>query len=198
MAKLKTYFTNMVKGFWALRTKVKKNSAEKLLTDTYEKYEDGYYTHICNIPLDNWLRCQAGDLSYCRKASSRSDGNLGADHHYWDMVYDSYIQEYGLNKAYKKMLETMRRKAIAELEYCITGDRTQLTLAEIEESQIKSMLDNRGTGMTIEKTLIHLSKWIGYWLETSRLTAQQYFDLLGEFENYNKINKPKNDGKKDK
>ncbi len=198
MAKLKTYFTNMVKGFWASRMKVKKNSAEKLSEDTYEKYADGYYTHISDIPLVRWLQCQAGDLSFCRKEQSRSQQNEELDNYFWEQTYDTYINEYGLNKTYKRMLETMKKKALADLEYCITGDRTQLTFAELEESQLKSLLDNKGNAMTIEKTLIHLSKWIGYWIEAGKITAKQYFDLLGEFENYNKINKPKDNGKKDK
>jgi hypothetical protein len=145
-----------------------------------------------------WIQCQAGEVSYCRKEQSRSIQNNELDNYFWEQIYDTYIKEYGLNKTYKRMLETMRKKALADLEYCITGDRTQLTYSELEESQLKALLNNRGNAMTIEKTLIHLSKWIGYWIQAGNISTKQYFDLLGEFENYNNVNKQKHNGEENK
>tara|TARA_R110000772_G_scaffold11971_1_gene37015 strand:+ start:2523 stop:2918 length:396 start_codon:yes stop_codon:yes gene_type:complete len=122
-------------------------------------------------------------------------GTEEKDKEAWEMIYNKYIQVYGLNKMYKRMLEAIREKSLCELEYCITGDRFNLTKAEIQASILETMLTNRGSGVTINKTLIHLSKWIGYWLNPKNITTQEYFDLLGEYEKYNK---PNSDGKKNK
>ena len=107
----------------------------------------------------------------------------------WEMVYDDYINKFGLGKLYKKLLEAMIRKAKAELDFCISGNRLKLTTAEIEEQRIETMMRNKGSGMTISQTLIHLSKWIGHWLNIKELKTQEYFDLLSEFEKHNKAQK---------
>ena len=85
----------------------------------------------------------------------------------------------------------MIEKAKAELDFCMTGDRFKLTKAEMEERKIETMLKNKGSGMTINQTLIHLSKWIGHWLNVKELKSQEYFDLLNEYE---KFNKPQRNG----
>lgn len=107
----------------------------------------------------------------------------------WEMVYDDYIKKFGLGKMYKKLLETMIKKAKAELDFCISGDRFKLTSAEREEQKIETMLNNKGNNMTISQTLIHLSKWLGHWLNVKELKTQEYFELLREFEKQNKAQK---------
>jgi hypothetical protein len=83
-------------------------------------------------------------------------------------------------------LESLKKRAIAELDFVISGDRFKLTLAEMEERQIETMLSNKGQNITIEQSLIHLSKWLGQWLNAKTLTAREYFDLIGEFEKFAK------------
>jgi hypothetical protein len=93
---------------------------------------------------------------------------------------------YGLGKLNKRYLEAMKKRALYELDYIITGDRFKLTLAEMEEKQLENMLNNNGKGMTIEQSLIHLSKWVGQWLNAKNITTREYFDLVNEFEKFAK------------
>jgi len=103
----------------------------------------------------------------------------------WYLIYDAYLSKYGLNKTYKKYLELMRKKALAELEWVITRDRFKLTKIEIETAKLNDMLANMGTGMSIEMTLIYLAKWLGYRLDQKQITAEEYFNIL---EIYGKAN----------
>ena len=80
----------------------------------------------------------------------------------------------------------MKRKALIELDYVLTGDRFKLTEAEIESSKLNSMMVNGGNGMTIEQSLIHISKWIGQWINPKTITAREYFNLLKEYGKANK------------
>ena len=117
----------------------------------------------------------------------------------WETIYDDYLKLNGIEKMKKKILDIMVRKAHAELDFVITGDRFKLTEIEIEESKLEAIMNNRSDGTTINQTLIHLSKWIGHWLNDKILMTQEYFDLLKEFEKYNKANsvyKNKKHGKK--
>ncbi len=47
---------------------------------------------------------------------------------------------------------------------------------------------NNGNGMTIEQTLVYLSKWAGYHINAKKITVVDYFNLLEE---YGKANKTK-------
>jgi len=139
------------------------------------------------------MKCVDGDLTFCRITSK---GSPEMDLKAWEVLYDEHIKLNGLGKLKKKLLNVMIKKAHAELDFVITGDRFKLTEIEIEESKLQALLDNSGTGMTINQTLIHLSKWIGHWLNDKQLMTQEYFDLIKEFEKYNKPNSTEKKEKK--
>lgn len=124
-----------------------------------------------------------GEKSVLRKTTF---GNDEMDQKAWEMIYNEYIKIYGLSKLNKRYLETLKKRALAELDYIIFGDRFKLTLAEMEERQIETMLSNKGQSITIEQSLIHLSKWLGQWLNAKTITAREYFDLINEFEKFAK------------
>ena len=84
----------------------------------------------------------------------------------------------------------MRQLAILELEYVITEDRMKLTLAEMEEQKIKSLLTNKGQGISIQQSLVYLSQWMNQWITTRGITTREYFDLLEEMEKFNKQTTP--------
>ena len=138
------------------------------------------------MPLYNWIKCTGGELTYLRK---NHEGNDLLDSEMWEIVYDSYIKEYGLSDQYKKMLEAMKQKALCEADFVITGNRFKLTEAEIAASKLETIVNNSGNGMTIEESLVHLSKWMGQWLNPKNITTKDYFNLLNEYGKANKSNR---------
>lgn len=82
----------------------------------------------------------------------------------------------------------MRKKAMLELDFVITGDRFKLNEIEIEQTRLNTMLQNGGNGMTMDESLIYISKWLGTWLNAKQITVREYFNLL---EQYGKANKSK-------
>ena len=84
------------------------------------------------------------------------------------------------------MLKALKKKAEFELNYVIKNDRFALTKLELEIEKINMLINNRGTGITIEQSLVHLSKWIGNWIDSKKITAREYFNLQKEFERANK------------
>jgi hypothetical protein len=85
----------------------------------------------------------------------------------------------------------MKKKALLECDFVIDNDRFTLTLLEVEIETLKMLMNNNGVGMSIEQSLIHLSKWLGSWINTKNITASEYFDLVKEFERSNKMNNGK-------
>jgi hypothetical protein len=99
----------------------------------------------------------------------------------WNNIYDQYIEKYGLSELYKKLLETMREKALAELEFVTTGDNFKKTEISLLEEKLKTMVNNNGKGMSIEESLVHLSKWLGYRVDVFKTSVTEYFTLLNEY-----------------
>jgi hypothetical protein len=97
-----------------------------------------------------------------------------------EIMYDQYIKEMGLGKIRLKMLDLMKKIALLQCEYIISGDRVKLTKSEIQMEKLKNILatNNNKEGMTIQQSLVHLSKWIGSFLDLNKITARQYLDLL--------------------
>lgn len=82
----------------------------------------------------------------------------------------------------------MKEHALLQLEYVITGDRIKLTESEIKLVKLNAMLENGGASVTIDQTLIHLSRWLGTFIDVKSITVRQYFNLIEE---YGKANKSK-------
>lgn len=142
------------------------------------------------MPLFNWIKCTNGDLTFTRKGNK---GNIENDHKAWLKVHDEYLNQYGLGKMYKRLLNQMKKKAQLELDYVLTENRFKLTLIEMEEQKLKSMLSTAGTGITIDQSLIHLSKWLGYWIKSKEINVKEFFTLTKEFERLNKMEHGKKD-----
>jgi hypothetical protein len=142
------------------------------------------------MPLHNWIKCNDGDFTFTRKGTK---GSKEKDYEAWVVVHDEYLKEYGLGKMYKRMLNQMKKKAQLELDYVLTENRFKLTLIEMEEQKLKSMLNTAGTGISIDQSLIHLSKWLGYWIKSKEINVKEFFNLTKEYERLNKLEHGKKD-----
>lgn len=132
------------------------------------------------------MKCTEGDKKFVRK---KEKGTEQKDQEVWEILYDQYIKKYGLSKYYKRHLDQMNKLNMISLDYIITGNRFKLTQMELEQQKLTSMMNNNGKGVTIEQTLIHLSKWIGYLIKTREITVVEYFNLTSEFERHQKAMK---------
>lgn len=138
---------------------------------------------VDEIPLYNWFKCVDGQVEYVVIAGKVSKiGQMEA----WTRVYDSYLKEFGLNKTYKRYLLLLKKKALLEAEYVITGDRFKLTKIEVEERKLKNMLETQDEGITSDQALIYMSKWLGYRINPKEITAKEYFVILKEYGKANK------------
>jgi len=138
------------------------------------------------MPLYNWIECNNGNIQYVRIDVNKEDKTNEEDSIIWGKLYDEYIHKFGLSDMYLRLLKVMQKKALLELNYVKTKEKFKLTEIEIEEVKLKGMLTNNGNGLTINESLIHLSKWIGYHLNPKRITVIEYFNILKEYGKENK------------
>jgi hypothetical protein len=139
------------------------------------------------LPLFNWIKINDGDMTFIRK--NQLKGTAQMDEFWFTKIYDEYIREFGLSDLHKKMLLAMKKRAMLECDFVITGDQFKITEIEMAIAKMESMLRNNGSGMSIEQTLIHMSKWMGAWLNSKTISVRDYFNLMNEFKRSNKPQK---------
>lgn len=139
-----------------------------------------FYESIEDLPLYNWSKINEGMLEYLlidhsKKASEEELNNA------YNILYDDYILRLGLSKEYKKLLLVMKKKALYELDFIISEDKFYLTKIEVEEQKLKDLIKGEETSNQIEKTLIYLSKWIGYRLAIKEISTLEFYTILNEY-----------------
>ena len=139
-----------------------------------------YYNNIEELPLWNWMKCTSGEICYVRK--DLVHGNHLLDEIHFEKIFDSYIKEFGLSEMYIKLLKTMHKKTLLELDFVLTRNRFRLTEVEMQVARLETMVNNNKNGMTIEQTIVHLSKWMNHWIDAKKVTTREYFDMMKEFE----------------
>ena len=80
----------------------------------------------------------------------------------------------------------MKKKALLEVDYILTRERFKLTEIEMQIANLDAMMMNGGNGMTVEQSLIHLSKWMGSWINAKDISTKEYFNLMNEYGKENK------------
>ena len=144
-----------------------------------------YYLTIDELPLWNWIKIMDGETTFIRK--NNVDGNEIADAIVFDELFDQYVNDFGLSKMHKKMLEAQKKRAMLELDFILTKNRFKLTEIDMQIAKIEAMLKNAGSGMTIEQSLIHISKWMNSWINAKSISTREFFVLSNEFERINKV-----------
>lgn len=143
-----------------------------------------YYLTIDELPLFNWIKCNEGKLEYVRKEID--EGNAEDDATAFEAVYDEYLKLQGVSTSYMRIIESMKIKALNELEFVITGNRLKLSRAQIEEAKLGEMLKLMSSNSGVERAIIHLSKWIGSHINSRTISAKEYFIMLSEYQNAHK------------
>lgn len=135
---------------------------------------------IDELPLWNWIKIMDGDVHFIRK--NVHDGNEIADQTIFDEIFDDYINEFGLSKMHRKLLDAEKKRAMLELDFVLTKNRFKLTEIDMQIAKIENMLKNAGSGISIEQSLIHISKWMNTWINAKSITTREFFVLSKEME----------------
>lgn len=136
--------------------------------------------------LNFWIEATSGDYRHARKFVQKDSKETPEDIENWFRLYDEYIKKYGLSEKYNRILKLMKKKALLDLKYIKTRDRFTLMLSEIEGEKIKDLMKDNGRGMTVESSLIPLSKWFGSMIRANEITVTEYQNLI---EHYGRSNK---------
>ena len=138
------------------------------------------------MPLYNWIKCSRGDLKYVRIDIKKGQEVGEEEKIVWEKIYSNYIDEFGLGKLQKKIIKVSKEKALLEIDYVLTGNRFRLTEIALEEQRLKEIVENNNKGMSTEQSLVYLSKWLGYHVNSKKISVREYFDIITEYGKQNK------------
>lgn len=137
-----------------------------------------YYLNIEDMPLYNWHKCINSDYYYVRKDEKQID--LPECEIAFKKVYDSYMNVFGIDKKYKQQIEIIKKIALLQCDYLITKDKFKLTQIEVENAKLEMFNTEKSNNITLQTTLIYLSKWLGYRLDWREVSVYEYYTLLEE------------------
>lgn len=137
-----------------------------------------FYETIEDMPLYNWYKCINGDLYFVRIDDKQLD--LQGCEEAFKKVYESYMNIFGIDKKYKQQIESIKKIALLQCDYLKTKDQFKLTQIEVENAKLELFKKEIASNVTLQQTLIHLSKWVGYRLDWKQVTVYEYYTLLEE------------------
>ena len=139
-----------------------------------------YYNNIDELPLYNWIKINNSELIYCRK--NISIGTEKQDLSHYELIKETNYQEFGVGKDYLALLELYFQLADCNLDFVISGDnflKNRITMLNIEIDDIIEK-GAKGNG-DIDETIIGISKWVGYRVDTKITTVKEFNKMISLF-----------------
>lgn len=161
------------------------------------EFNDLYHTSIETISVFNWGECTTGKIEYTRKQIDK--GNELDDVIAWDLVYDSYLERYGISDAQVYLFDLQTDLAMVRLDLAETGDKFLVNKINVLIEDIKEAIErNSSKGMDMGTIMIVASKWIGYKLPEKDTTIRELHDILNLMKKEYNQNKEIANGNKEK
>lgn len=137
---------------------------------------------IDEIPLDNWDKCQNGDIKHVTRdgKSTERDGEV------WVMLYNQYLERFGISEQLEMYLDVKMHLTRLRCLWIQTGDDMILNQIAIEEINLSNLDPTKTEGMSTDQCLVHLSKWLGYHVKKKEITIVEFKNLMNEYERSNK------------
>ena len=139
------------------------------------------FSSIDDLPQWNWSMIhKTGNLSYLKKLDSYrkiEEDNTNVLESIWLNIYDEYLEEFGLSKEYKDILE--RKKEIARLknEFIMTDNRSLLNFIKIEEIELEATFD-KYESMSLESVVIGIERMQKVSIDVKKITVYEYNNYL--------------------
>lgn len=148
------------------------------------------------MKLYNWVKCLDGDLRYVRKSVKFDQLELSSDLDKWLTLYDQYLQRFGFNEKYLKVLKLLKNIAILELKWVLTRDNFIETKLSIEREKLNSINRKKQNRISIERSLVYIGKWYGSHIKINEITVAEYEELTKAYIEANKeVRQEKNNRK---
>tara|TARA_R110002153_G_scaffold32752_15_gene99115 strand:+ start:3182 stop:3643 length:462 start_codon:yes stop_codon:yes gene_type:complete len=138
-----------------------------------------YYNNIDELPLFNWRKCQEKQsFEFTRKNIKK--GNSKSDRSAWEIIYDSYLLEFGIGKDMERIVSL--KLEIAELQIRFVETNEGFLRNQIRElkRELEEFL-NRENDSDTNTILTYLRKWMNQWIDPKKITVQEFYYLIRDY-----------------
>jgi len=153
--------------------------------------ENNYYNSLDDIPFYNWKQCMSGNLKFVRIDLSK--GNKEDDEKYWELLYDSYLLEFGLGTDFEIYYDLKIELAHLHCDFVIKDDNFILNRINVLNKKIDDIL-NKGEKNGQDKIIIYLSKWVGSMINEKETSVRTIYTMSEEYNKEMNELKKRNNG----
>lgn len=142
------------------------------------------YKSIDDLPQWNWNQAhKTGNYSYLKKLDSYR--NIGFDNseeltRCWNVIYDEFLEEFGLSKRYLDLLGARKSIANLKLQFVKTGNRSVLNEIEIEEIDFSNEFQTSEEAR-FESIVMAIEKRQSLPIDPKKITVYRYNNYLRTF-----------------
>lgn len=155
---------------------------KSLRQNLLSKYSNKY-SSIDDLPMYNWKKIHdTNELKWLFVTKQEVENNELLERR-WALIYDEYLNEFGLSDEYKEILNVKRKIANLQADYIIKGDRVILNFINIEKNALESLYDTSKKGSSFRESLVHLEKMQGIKINTKQITVADYYNYLRSIKN---------------
>lgn len=95
----------------------------------------------------------------------------------FEQIKDEYIDTFGINDNYKRILELKKEIAILEIDMAVTGDRFIKNFIRIAQIELDSLLKSSDKVKPYETT-VRLSKHMGFAINERTICVREYAEMV--------------------
>lgn len=134
------------------------------------------------MPLYNWEKCQEGQIHYVNKDLRPRQTDLEQ----WLKLYNEYLERYGVAAQTEEYLKRKVHLTKLRYQYILSNDVFLLNNIKVAEIELKTLDPSKHEGMDTTEILIHLSKWLGYRVDTKLISVVEFKKMIEEYVRSNK------------
>jgi len=148
---------------------------------------DNYYSEIDEIPLYNWIKCIDGHFQYVSKDAKKyySQHDVKA----FLELFDKYLKYKGFTFEQESFIKMQQSCIAFAAKFLQTGESGYITHFLVAKAQLEKIDPRKTKSKSIPDILIILSKWIGYWIDSKKITLEDYLTMMAAFEAENTVKK---------
>lgn len=137
--------------------------------------KSNYYTEIDEISLRNYRKAMTGKLEYLRKDETK--GTKKEDVKAWQLVYDDYLNEFGLGYKYENYIELQLELIELNCQFVDTNERFLLNRIELIKAEMREF-ETIEDSDNLDDAIVYVSKWLGSVINEREISAKSFFKML--------------------
>lgn len=140
-----------------------------------------HYTSIDNLPQYNWrMISEKNDITFMLIDRSKM-GNKHELKAEFDKIKDEYIDTFGINDNYKRILELKKEIVCLQIDVAM-GDLFMENFLDIAKIELERLLKATDSNKPSETT-VRLSKHMGFQVNERTITVREYAEMVNVMQN---------------